>query len=30
MTPRQIEEINGFPNTFYGWGGEDDEMLQRY
>ncbi|KAK2141306.1 hypothetical protein LSH36_1123g00038 [Paralvinella palmiformis] len=29
MTPRQIEEINGFPNTFYGWGGEDDEMLQR-
>ncbi|KAK2141304.1 hypothetical protein LSH36_1123g00052 [Paralvinella palmiformis] len=29
MTPGHIEEINGFPNTFYGWGGEDDEMRQR-
>ncbi|CAM9594997.1 unnamed protein product [Choristocarpus tenellus] len=23
------EAINGFPNTFWGWGGEDDEMYNR-
>ena len=22
-------EMNGFPNGFYGWGGEDDELAQR-
>ena len=22
-------QMNGFPNGFYGWGGEDDEMAQR-
>jgi len=22
-------QINGFPNNFWGWGGEDDEMYQR-
>ena len=21
--------MNGFPNGFYGWGGEDDELAQR-
>ena len=25
----QFEKINGFPNTFWGWGGEDDEMYKR-
>lgn len=24
-----FEAINGFPNTFWGWGGEDDEMYSR-
>lgn len=24
-----FETINGFPNTFWGWGGEDDEMYSR-
>jgi DNA-directed RNA polymerase II subunit RPB2 len=23
------KEINGFPNTFYGWGGEDDALAHR-
>lgn len=25
----QFESINGFPNNFWGWGGEDDEMKLR-
>ena len=25
----QFELINGFPNNFWGWGGEDDEMFKR-
>jgi hypothetical protein len=24
-----FEKINGFPNTFFGWGGEDDAMYNR-
>jgi hypothetical protein len=24
-----FKEINGFPNNFWGWGGEDDELLLR-
>jgi len=24
-----MRRINGFPNTFWGWGGEDDEMQKR-
>jgi hypothetical protein len=24
-----FEKINGFPNNFWGWGGEDDELLKR-
>jgi predicted glycosyltransferase involved in capsule biosynthesis len=26
---KQFEDINGFPNNFWGWGGEDDEMKKR-
>ena len=29
MTGQQIEAINGFPNRFYGWGGEDDDIYYR-
>jgi predicted glycosyltransferase involved in capsule biosynthesis len=25
----EFRQINGFPNTFWGWGGEDDEMMRR-
>ncbi|XP_072013203.1 uncharacterized protein [Amphiura filiformis] len=25
----QIFQINGFPNVYWGWGGEDDEILSR-
>jgi len=23
-------KINGYPNSFWGWGGEDDELMRRY
>ena len=26
---RDFEAINGFPNNFWGWGGEDDELINR-
>jgi predicted NAD-dependent protein-ADP-ribosyltransferase YbiA (DUF1768 family) len=26
---QQFEEINGFPNIYWGWGGEDDELYLR-
>lgn len=29
FTREQFERINGFPNFFWGWGGEDDEMYNR-
>jgi hypothetical protein len=25
----QFKQINGFPNNFWGWGGEDDELYKR-
>ena len=25
----QVKRINGFSNEFYGWGGEDDDILHR-
>lgn len=29
MTGDQFERINGYPNSFWGWGGEDDAMYNR-
>ncbi|XP_066555242.1 beta-1,4-galactosyltransferase 3 isoform X2 [Amia ocellicauda] len=29
MTPEQYMKINGFPNTYWGWGGEDDDIAYR-
>ena len=26
---KEYEKINGFPNNFWGWGGEDDELYKR-
>jgi hypothetical protein len=26
---KDYEKINGFPNNFWGWGGEDDELYKR-
>lgn len=29
MSEQQIRATNGFPNNFWGWGGEDDELYSR-
>ena len=29
FTKRQYVLSNGYPTEYYGWGGEDDDMLQR-
>lgn len=29
FSKHQFESINGFPNNFWGWGGEDDELIKR-
>ncbi|XP_063064733.1 beta-1,4-galactosyltransferase 5 [Engraulis encrasicolus] len=29
LTVRQFKRINGFPNGFWGWGGEDDDLWNR-
>ncbi|KAM4807835.1 beta-1,4-galactosyltransferase 1-like [Rhinophrynus dorsalis] len=29
FTKEQFLKVNGFSNSFWGWGGEDDEMYQR-
>lgn len=30
LTVEQFWKINGFPNAFWGWGGEDDDLWNRY
>ncbi|XP_042366823.1 beta-1,4-galactosyltransferase 2-like [Plectropomus leopardus] len=29
LSKKQYLKMNGFPNTFWGWGGEDDDIYQR-
>ncbi|KAM4609555.1 beta-1,4-galactosyltransferase 3-like, partial [Discoglossus pictus] len=29
VTPEQYMKMNGFPNTYWGWGGEDDDIALR-
>ena len=29
MTKAHFYSVNGFPNSFFGWGGEDDNMFRR-
>lgn len=29
FTRQEFESINGYSNSFYGWGGEDDDLYQR-
>nr|XP_025709190.1 beta-1,4-galactosyltransferase 5 isoform X1 [Callorhinus ursinus] len=30
LTVEQFRKINGFPNAFWGWGGEDDDLWNSY
>ena len=29
LSSKLVEKINGFANSFYGWGGEDDDFYNR-
>uniref|UniRef100_H2Y6B3 Beta-1,4-galactosyltransferase n=1 Tax=Ciona savignyi TaxID=51511 RepID=H2Y6B3_CIOSA len=29
LTPDQFKLVNGYPNAYWGWGGEDDDMSKR-
>ena len=29
FTGKMFEKVNGYPNNYYGWGGEDDDLLLR-
>ncbi len=30
LSKKQFREVDGFANSFYGWGGEDDDLHHRY
>lgn len=30
FTPQQYETVNGLSNSFWGWGGEDDDLYNRF
>lgn len=30
VTPKVFTSVNGFPNNYWGWGGEDDELSLRF
>lgn len=30
LTVKQFKQVNGFPNAFWGWGGEDDDLWNRW
>ena len=30
LNEEHMQKINGFPNIFFGWGGEDDNINSRY
>lgn len=29
MTVQQFKKVNGYSNSYWGWGGEDDDMSNR-
>jgi len=30
LSKEQFLKINGFPNNYWGWGGEDDDIFNRF